>query len=125
MSATVVAITFMVLAWMVARNRRSSPAEAAVMFMAGLLFWSSGIGRLLWVVAQGIWFEAHSDEGTPVVFALVFLGLAFVVTRNRRTSSAESAVMFLGGLFFWSSGIGVALWAVVDGLWHLMGGGHK
>lgn len=125
MNATVIAITFMVLAWMVARNRRSSTAEGVIMFLAGLFFWSSGIGSLLWVVTDGIWQEAHTDrEGMPVTLALVFLALAVLVTRNRRSSSAESAIMFLGGLFFWSSGIGVALWAAVDGMWHLMGGGR-
>jgi hypothetical protein len=120
----ILAAVFLALAWMVERNRRASPAEAWVMFLTGLFFWSSGIGILLWVVADGLWHEVTSGRGLAVILALVFLALAWMVTRNRRTSAAEHGVMFLGGLFFWSSGLGMALWALLDGLWRLVGGGH-
>jgi uncharacterized protein (TIGR03382 family) len=116
------AAVFMVLAWMAERNQRTSSVEAWVMFLAGLFFWSSGIGLLLWVVADGLWHEVASGHGLAVILAAVFLVLAWMVRRNQRSSVAESGVMFLSGLFFWASGLGVALWALLDGLWRLVGG---
>lgn len=125
MRVSSIALAFMVLSFMVWRNKKSSAAESAILFMAGLLFWASGIGTLFWVVTDGIWQETQrGSEGTPVVLALVFLALAWLVVRSRRNSSAESAILFMGGLFFWYSGIGVTLWALVLGVWHAMGGGH-
>ena len=125
MRVSAIAIAFMVLSFMVWRNKKSSAAESAILFMAGLLFWASGIGTLFWVVTDGIWQETQrGTEGTPVVLALVFLALAWLVVRSRRNSTAESAILFMGGLFFWYSGIGVTLWALILGVWHAMGGGH-
>jgi hypothetical protein len=49
------AVIFMVLAWMVERNRRVSVAEAWILFLAGVLFWASGIGTVLWVLVNGIY----------------------------------------------------------------------
>lgn len=120
----ILAAVFLALAWMVERNRRASSAEAWVMFLAGLFFWSSGIGILLWVVVDGLWHEVTSGHGLAVILALVFLALGWMVSRNQRSSAAEHGVMFLGGLFFWASGLGMALWALADGLWRLVGGGH-
>ena len=49
------ALIFMVLAFMVERGRRVSAAEAWILFLAGVLFWASGIGASLWVLLDGIY----------------------------------------------------------------------
>jgi len=48
------AVVFFVLALMVERSRRVSAAEAWIMFVAGNLFWASGIGPSLWVLVDGV-----------------------------------------------------------------------
>ena len=63
-----------------------------------------------------------TGNGLVMTLAIIFLVLAFLVTRNRRTSAAEHWVMFLAGLFFWASGIGTVLWVLVDGVFHAVGG---
>jgi len=47
-----------------------------------------------------------------------------VVERSRRVSAAESWILFLAGVFFWSSGIGASLWVLVDSIYHAAGGGR-
>jgi hypothetical protein len=59
-----------------------------------------------------------------VTLAVIFLGLALVVERSRRVSAAESWILFLAGIFFWASGIGSSIWALLDGIYHAIGGGH-
>ncbi len=48
------ALIFMVLALLVERGRRVSAAEAWILFLAGVLFWASGIGASIWVLIDGI-----------------------------------------------------------------------
>jgi hypothetical protein len=48
------AVIFFFLALMVERSRRVSAAEAWIMFVAGILFWASGIGPSLWVLVDGV-----------------------------------------------------------------------
>lgn len=54
-----------------------------------------------------------------IVLALVFMALAWVTERSGRVNPVEAWVLFLAGVFFWSSGIGRILWAVLDGIYHL------
>ena len=63
-----------------------------------------------------------TGNGLVMTLAVVFMALGWLVSRNRRTSVAEQWVMFLAGVFFWASGIGQALWVLVDGVFHAMGG---
>ncbi len=53
---------------------------------------------------------------------LIFAALGVVVERSRRVSAAESWILFLAGVFFWSSGIGAALWALADGIYQTIRG---
>ena len=48
------ALIFMVLAFMVERGRRVSAAEAWILFLAGVLFWASGIGASIWVLIDSV-----------------------------------------------------------------------
>jgi len=57
-----------------------------------------------------------------MTLALVFMALGLVVERSRRVSAAESWILFLAGVFFWSSGIGASLWVLADGVFHAVGG---
>ena len=59
-----------------------------------------------------------------VTLAVVFFVLAFMVERSRRVSAAEAWILFLAGVLFWASGIGAAVWVLVDGVYHAVGGGH-
>ena len=54
------AVIFFVLALLVERSRRVSAAEAWILFLAGVLFWASGIGASVWVLLDGIY---HALEG--------------------------------------------------------------
>ena len=49
------AVIFFVLALMVERSRRVSAAEAWILFLAGVLFWASGIGASIWVLIDSIY----------------------------------------------------------------------
>jgi len=49
------AVIFFVLALLVERSRRVSAAEAWILFLAGLLFWASGIGAAFWVLVDGVY----------------------------------------------------------------------
>jgi hypothetical protein len=49
------AVIFFVLALMVERSRRVSAAEAWILFLAGILFWASGIGASVWVLIDSIY----------------------------------------------------------------------
>jgi hypothetical protein len=59
-----------------------------------------------------------------VVLAVVFLVLALIVERSRRVSAAEAWILFLAGVLFWASGIGSSVWALLDGIYRAVGGGH-
>ena len=48
-------VIFFVLALMVERSRRVSAAEAWILFLAGVLFWASGIGASVWVLLDSIY----------------------------------------------------------------------
>jgi hypothetical protein len=48
------ALIFMVLAFMVERGRRVSAVEAWILFLAGVLFWASGIGASIWVLIDSV-----------------------------------------------------------------------
>lgn len=48
------AVIFFVLALMIERSRRVSAAEAWILFLAGVLFWASGIGASVWLLIDGI-----------------------------------------------------------------------
>jgi hypothetical protein len=48
------ALIFMVLAFMAERGRRVSAAEAWILFLAGVLFWASGIGASIWVLIDSV-----------------------------------------------------------------------
>jgi hypothetical protein len=48
------ALIFMILAFMVERGRRVSAAEAWILFLAGVLFWASGIGASIWVLIDSV-----------------------------------------------------------------------
>lgn len=56
------------------------------------------------------------------MLALIFLGLSWTVERSGRVSAAEAWILFLAGVFFWSSGLGVILWVLVDGVFHAVEG---
>jgi hypothetical protein len=49
------AVIFFVLALIVERSRRVSAAEAWILFLAGVLFWASGIGSSVWVLLDSIY----------------------------------------------------------------------
>ena len=49
------AVVFFVLALLVERSRRVSAAEAWILFLAGVLFWASGIGASVWVLVDSIY----------------------------------------------------------------------
>jgi hypothetical protein len=49
------AVVFFVLALLVERSRRVSAAEAWIMFLAGALFWASGIGASPWVLVDSVY----------------------------------------------------------------------
>jgi hypothetical protein len=59
-----------------------------------------------------------------VTLAVIFFVLALIVERSRRVSAAESWILFLAGVLFWASGIGASLWALLDGVYRAIGGGH-
>lgn len=49
------AVIFLALGFLVERSRRVSPAESWIMFLAGLLFWASGIGSSVWVLLDSVY----------------------------------------------------------------------
>ncbi len=49
------AVIFFVLALIVERSRRVSAAEAWILFLAGVLFWASGIGSSVWLLLDSIY----------------------------------------------------------------------
>ena len=49
------AVIFFLLAQTVERSRRVSAAEAWILFLAGVLFWASGIGASVWVLIDSIY----------------------------------------------------------------------
>ncbi len=49
------AVIFFVLALLVERSRRVSAAEAWILFLAGLLFWASGIGASVWLLVDSVY----------------------------------------------------------------------
>ena len=49
------AVIFFVLALLVERSRRVSAAEAWILFLAGVLFWASGIGASIWVLLDSVY----------------------------------------------------------------------
>lgn len=51
----ILAVIFFVLALLVERSRRVSAAEAWILFLAGVLFWASGIGSSAWALLDGIY----------------------------------------------------------------------
>jgi hypothetical protein len=57
-----------------------------------------------------------------MTLALIFMALGLVVERSRRVSAAESWILFLAGVFFWSSGIGSSLWVLVDAVYQTIRG---
>ncbi|MGH3632023.1 MAG: hypothetical protein ACRDRL_31855 [Sciscionella sp.] len=59
-----------------------------------------------------------------VTLAVIFFVLALVVERSRRVSAAESWILFLAGVLFWASGIGAAVWVLLDSVYHAIGGGR-
>jgi hypothetical protein len=56
------AVIFLVLALLVERSRRVSAAEAWILFLAGVLFWASGIGASLWVLLDGMYHAMGSGR---------------------------------------------------------------
>lgn len=48
-------VIFFVLALVVERSRRVSAAEAWILFLAGVLFWASGIGASVWVLLDSVY----------------------------------------------------------------------
>ena len=48
------ALIFMALAFVVERGRRVSAAESWILFLAGVLFWASGIGASIWVLIDSV-----------------------------------------------------------------------
>ena len=59
-----------------------------------------------------------------VTLAVIFFVLALIVERSRRVSAAESWILFLAGVLFWASGIGSSIWALLDAVYHAIGGRH-
>jgi hypothetical protein len=57
-----------------------------------------------------------------LLLALVFLALGWLIERSGRVSAAEAWILFLAGVFFWASGLGVILWVLVNGVFHAAGG---
>ena len=51
----ILAVIFFVLALVVERSRRVSAAEAWILFLAGVLFWASGIGASVWVLLDSVY----------------------------------------------------------------------
>ena len=51
----VLALVFAGLGWVTERSGRVSPLEAWILFLAGVFFWASGIGTILWVLVNGIY----------------------------------------------------------------------
>ena len=47
-------VIFFVLSVLVERSRRVSAAEAWILFLAGVLFWASGIGASIWVLIDSV-----------------------------------------------------------------------
>ncbi len=52
--ALLLALIFMGLGWTVERSGRVSAAEAWILFLAGIFFWASGLGEILWVLIDGV-----------------------------------------------------------------------
>lgn len=48
------ALIFLVLGFMVERGRRVTAVEAWILFLAGVLFWASGIGASIWVLIDSV-----------------------------------------------------------------------
>ncbi len=59
-----------------------------------------------------------------LILALIFMVLGFMVERSGGVSAAEAWILFLAGNLCWGSGIGAAVWQLVDGIYHALGGGH-
>jgi hypothetical protein len=57
-----------------------------------------------------------------LVLALVFMVLGYLVERSGGVSVAEAWILFLAGLFFWSSGIGASVWQLIDAVYHAVRG---
>lgn len=57
-----------------------------------------------------------------MVLALVFLVLGWITERSGQANPVEAWILFLAGVFFWASGLGVVLWGLIDGLYHLARG---
>lgn len=57
-----------------------------------------------------------------LLLALVLMALAWLIERSGRVSAAEAWILFLAGVLFWASGLGVILWVLVDGVFHTVGG---
>lgn len=51
----VLALVFLALGWVTERSGRVSAVEAWILFLAGVFFWASGIGTILWVLTNGIY----------------------------------------------------------------------
>ena len=57
-----------------------------------------------------------------IILALIFMILGLMVERSRRVSAVEAWSLFLAGVLFWASGIGAAVWVLIDGVFHAIGG---
>jgi len=51
----VLALVFIVLGFMVERSGGVSAAEAWILFLAGVLFWASGIGASVWQLIDAVY----------------------------------------------------------------------
>ncbi len=52
--ALLLALIFLALGWTIERYGRVSAAEAWILFLAGIFFWASGLGEILWVLIDGV-----------------------------------------------------------------------
>lgn len=57
------AVVFFVLALLVERSRRVNAAEAWILFLAGVLFWASGIGASIWVLIDSVYHAIGGGHG--------------------------------------------------------------
>ena len=57
----VLALVFLALGWITERSGQVNAVEAWILFLAGVFFWASGLGSVLWGLLYGVY---HLTRGS-------------------------------------------------------------
>jgi hypothetical protein len=57
----VLALVFLALGWVTERSGQVNAVEAWILFLAGVFFWASGLGAVLWGLIDGLY---HLTRGS-------------------------------------------------------------